>query len=382
MLFVLSSCGKKAEVKDKTEKDSLAPSMAEIQFSALKEIKRAINENDVQALKNALQDNNDVDLNQIQFESGETFLTSAIKNDFREIRNLLIDEGVSLEKSNAQKETPLIAAVIAGSVNSIKVLLDNKVDIEKKEISGNTALHMALKNSNDEIALLLIKQGANIYATDSKDRNALKLATEYKTKASLELIRTIMEMEHGAPDITSFKNILLKADHQSLKNVLARYPRLATERHYQEMNPLALLVGVPNEKDALKSAEILINHNANVNGPEEAEQTPLIKATVALKKGFANLYLSSNANPQLLDKDGKSALIHAVELNNPDLVELLLSYSAAERYSFRKNGKRISYNACETARETGRKFSQDDDEKRINERIKKSLDCGLLRRVF
>jgi ankyrin repeat protein len=383
LVLILSSCGKKAEVEDKAEKESLAPSVAEIRFNALKEIKRAINENDLEALKDVLQENPDVDLNQIQSETGETFLTTTIKNDFRLIRNLLIDEeSVSLEKTNAQKETPLIAAVIAGSENSVKVLLDYKVDLEKKEINGNTALHVALKKSNDQLALLLIKQGANIHATDSMERNALKLAIEYNCPQSLVLIKSIMEMEFGAPDITTYRNLLLRGDYQSLKNILARYPRIATDKLYQEINPLALLVGVREEREALKSAELLLKYDANVNGPEQAEQTPLIKATINLKKGFANLYLSSHANPQLLDQNGKSALIHAVELNNADLVDLLLSYSAAERYSLRKNGERITYNACETARETGRKFPDDSEAKKINERIRKSLDCGFLRWFF
>lgn len=383
LVLLLSSCGKKAEVEDRAEKESLAPSVAEIRFNALKEIKRAINENDLEALKTALLENPGIDLNQIQSETGETFLTATIKKDFRAIRNLLLDEeSVSLEITNAQKETPLMAAVISGSENSVKVLLDYKVDLEKKEINGNTALHLALKTSNDQLALLLIKQGANIHAADSMERNALKLATEYNCPRSLLLIKSIMEMEYGAPDITTYRNLLLKGDYQSLKNVLARYPRLATDKLYQEINPLALLVGVPEERGALKSAELLLKYDANVNGPAEAEQTPLIKATISLKKGFANLYLSSHANPQLLDQNGKSALIHAVELNNADLVDLLLSYSAAEKYSLRKNGKRITYNACETARETGRKFPEDSEAKKINDRIRKNLDCGILRWFF
>lgn len=145
------------------------------------------------------------------------------------------------------------------------------------------------------------------------------------------------------------------------------------------MNPLALLVDASNEKNALSSAELLIRFNANVNGPEEADMTPLIKATIRKKSGFADLYLSSNANPQLLDKDGKSALIHAVENNNLEMVQMLLSYSAAEKYTFRKNGKKITLSACDSAKATEKRLTSPED-REINEKIRRVLDCYIFRR--
>lgn len=356
--------------------------MAEARFNTLKELKEALNRNDFEALKKCLDKNPDIDLDEIIYETGETLLITAIKKDYREIRNLLIDEGVSLEKTNSNKETPLIAAVLADQENSVKVLLDLKVELEKKDINGDTALHAALKKSNDTLSLLLIREGASIYTLDAKEKNALRIALDNNVPESLNLIKSIMEMEIGSPDITMFRNILLSGDHHRLKNVLARYPRIATEKTYQFINPLALLVGVKDEINAFRSAELLIQYEANVNGPEGVDQTPLIKATISRKRSFVNLYLSSKANPQLLDKDGKSALIHAVEANNAELVDLLIAYSAAEEYTFRRNGRRITYKACDIAKKVGKTLGDDEAAKVTNKRIRESLDCGLLRRFF
>lgn len=375
----IASCGKKAEVKDTEAQDkNISPSTAEVNFYVLKEMKRTVYENDLEDLKKVLKENPNIDLNAIM-NDGDTYLTVAIKRDFREIRNYLIEKGASVEKVNVNKNTPLLIAVAKGMVNSVKVLLDLKVDMEKRNNEGDTALHIAIKNSQDEIALLLIKQGANIEALDGKNKTAVRLAEDFNVPNCLDLLRSILQVEIGAPDIASFRNILTQGDLKRLNNVLTRYPRLAND--YESINPLALVVEVKDENVAMRTAELLLNYEANVNGPKDAEVTPLIKATLNEKSKFANLYLSSNANPQLLDKDGKSALIHAIELNNLEMVDMLLSFSAVEKYTFRKDGKKITYNACEIARTTA-KGLKTDDEKLINTKIKNSLDCGFLSWLF
>lgn len=379
LLTAVTSCGKKAEVKDSATNDKeIAPSTAEVNFYALKEIRRAVTENDLESLKKTIRENPGIDLNAI-LTDGDTYLALAIKKDFRDIRNYLIEKGASIEKANVNKNTPLIIASTRGLVNTVKILLDLKVDLEKKNNDGDTALHAAIKNGQDEIALLLIKQGANIETLDGKNRSAIRLAEEFNLPLSLDLLKSILQVEVGAPDIASFRSILTQGDLKRLNNVLTRYPKIVND--YESINPLALLVEVKDENSAMRSAEMLIQYEANINGPQDAEITPLIKATVTEKQKFANLYLAQKANPQLLDKDGKSALIHAVELNNIEMVDLLLTYSAVEKYTFRKDGKKITYSACDVARAT-LKTLKTDEEKKVNEKIKDSLDCGFLRWLF
>jgi ankyrin repeat protein len=370
------SCGKKAEMNEKKSSDNLTPTLAEVHFKALKELKKSLSENNLAAVKKIIIENPGIDLNQTSSDSGETFLIISIKKDFRSIRNYLIEKGANLDLPNVNKETPLIAAVVHSQINSVKVLLDYKVDLEKKDMNGDTALHIALNNSNDEIALVLIRQGANIYSLDRKEKSPLKIAQENGLNQSIEALMTIMDLESGAPDLSTYRNIITQGDFKKLNYLLTRFPKIASDKIYQSINPLALLVEAKNEQNAIRSAEILLINKSNVNGPEEAEQTPLIRATVRQKKGFANLYLSSEANPQLLDKEGKSALIHAVQLNNSEMVDLLLSYSAVEKYTFRKDGKKITYNACTIAKEIALRLTTQ-SEKEANKRIRRSLDCGF-----
>jgi len=379
LALLISSCGKKTEEEEKSA-NSLKPTIEEINFNSFKEIQRAILSNDLESLKKELRDNPSIDLNQI-LHDGETFLTLAIKKDFRNIRNFLMEKGVNLEQANIHKETPLIAAVKTGRLNSVKVLLDNKVNLEKKEVNGDTALLAAIKNSYDEIALTLIKQGAKLDSRDKNELSPIELCQEYDVPQTKEMIQNILKIERGSPDIAGYRSVLLNGDHRNLKSLLERFPKVAVEPAYEAINPLAILSTINDEINALRSAELLIEYKANVNGPQNADYTPLIKATSLTKKSLANFYLSSKANPQLIDVDGKSALIHAIEVNNLELVKLLLSYSAVEKYTFRKDGKKITIDACDFVK-AARRTLQTPESKDENEKIRKILDCSFWSRIF
>lgn len=384
LLSLMSACGKKAEIEDqgKTDKSS-QETESEAYLKYRKSLKTAIENNDFPLLKKTIETNPSFDINEPFRITGETPLVLAIKKDRREIRNyLIIEAGAKVNLADDNRHTPLMAAAMGGHLNSVVILLNEKAELETRDSNGDTALHLALKNYKDDIALYLIKQGANINALDNRARNALSLAQQYNAQESLRFIRGILDLEFGAPDITAYRKILEDGDHQQLKKIVSRYPIVATDPTYDAINPLSLLVNVKNESNGLKSAEILIDNQANVDGPMGINEPPLIKATVNKKSSFVRLFLSAKAKTELKDETGKSALIHAVEDNNLALVDLLLSYSAVEKYSFRnKEGKNVSFNACEVARAV-KKNLQSDEDLETNRKIRKSLSCGFLGIVF
>lgn len=376
LAMTVCSCGKEAKVKDSnSDGRALTPSIVDDGY-LLKDLKTALLSNDVKAFTKLLDGNSEINLNQLIPGTGETLLSLAIINDYREIRNLLLEKGADPEALNALKQPPLITAVKHNRINSVKVLVGMNVNLDKIDFqTKDSALLMAIRNGNQEIAKLLISGGANLEVLDKDLKSSAQLAEEKNLKELSDLIRGILQASYGAPDIKSFRALIQEADVASLTTIISRYPNLPVD--YDVINPLTILLEVKNKFRAYKTAELLLKYHINVNGPIEAEETPLIKAIRGQRKPFASLFLRHNANPQLIDTEGKSALIHAIELNNAELVNLLLNHSAAEKYTFRKNGKKITYNACTTAKEVGKKLT-DANSKEINSQIKKSLSCGFL----
>ncbi len=70
----------------------------------------------------------------------------------------------------------LAFAVANGQSQSVKVLLDLGIDINKSTQKG-TALHAAAQRGNLELVKLLVGYGADINATDIRDQSPLIIAT-------------------------------------------------------------------------------------------------------------------------------------------------------------------------------------------------------------
>ena len=375
LMLVLSSCGKRPNVsKNNQPSSNITPTEAELYFNAFRELEFAVASNDLISLKRILAENSGINLN-IILNDGDTLLIKAIKKDFTEIRNYLLENNADPNIASINQETPLMVAINYNRQNSLKVLLDLNVNLDKKNKQGDTALHLALKRKLEPLALLLIKEGANLEIMDGQDKNAYSLAQNADLDDALELIHSILQVEQGAPDLITFRSLLGQGDFKTLNSVLSRYPNLATE--YQSINPFKILVNATNENIGIRSAQLLLDYNVPINGPSDAEITPLIMATIKEKKNFVLFFLVANADTQLTDKDGKSALYHAIHLNNLELVNLLLDYSANKTYSVRKNGKKFSFNACKEVRSAKKKLSSD-DQMLVNQQITESLKCGLL----
>jgi ankyrin repeat protein len=63
--------------------------------------------------------------------------------------------------SAAGTSLPLIDAVKAGNVESVRALIKQRVDVNAASPDGTTALHWAVKSNSRELAQLLIAAGAH-----------------------------------------------------------------------------------------------------------------------------------------------------------------------------------------------------------------------------
>lgn len=73
-------------------------------------------------------------------------------------------------------------------VSTLKLLLDDDVDIEIRNTWGETALLVAVKNINREAVQFLIDQQADTYAMDDSKQNAAYLAVQHENVEMLKLL--------------------------------------------------------------------------------------------------------------------------------------------------------------------------------------------------
>ena len=113
---------------------------------------------------------------------GNTGLHTASKNISKEIMDLLITSGADVNRQNDNKMSPLHFVVLSrGGANEdddpaldcLRLLLNNTADVDLRDHSGATALHLAAIRSEEGWVNALIEGGASLCAKTDKGEMAL-----------------------------------------------------------------------------------------------------------------------------------------------------------------------------------------------------------------
>lgn len=374
-LLLLAACGKAAKDAGTSEHEVTKNNTINPEPDHTSEaIKDSINNNNATELQK-LVSQNDVDIKHTKIE-GEPALISAIRKHAVDVIDYLIREGVSLEAMNGHEQTPLMVAVASNHFDIVMTLIRKKVELDKKDIDGDTALHMALKNRFENIAEVLIQHGANVNVTDRDNLRPIDIAENMGLHKTQEMIRKIMQVDIGAPDLHTFRSIIVAGDVSTLAKLLSKHEGLA--KSYESIDPLSLAIDVKSENSGQQITRLLLSgpQAVDVNGSKAADYSPLVKAALLNKPNFIQLLLSFRPNVEATDKQGKTALVYAVVNQDVESVDRLLGQKAKKDYSVKINGTKFSYDVCDVNRSIGKKL-KDKAAKEINKEIKDKLDCGF-----
>ncbi|KAK9268544.1 hypothetical protein L1049_000298 [Liquidambar formosana] len=123
----------------------------------------------------------------------------AQSGDFARFQKFLRDNPSLLNERNpVMAQTPLHVSAGYNSVEIVKFLLDwqgqEKIELEAKNMYGETPLHMAAKNGCNEAAKLLLAYGAFVEATANNGMTPLHLAVWYSLRADdCSTVKTLLE---------------------------------------------------------------------------------------------------------------------------------------------------------------------------------------------
>ena len=114
----------------------------------------------------------------------------------------IIREGIDLDLKNVDGNTALMGASrysnTTSSLDTVKLLIDSGANLELQDVNGNTALMIAVENSNTTSSLdtvkLLIDSGANLDLQDINGNTALIFAVENSnTTSSLDTVKLLID---------------------------------------------------------------------------------------------------------------------------------------------------------------------------------------------
>lgn len=379
-LLLSTSCGKEAATGKAQEKSTNEVRTSERKLRAEEELLRSVKENDTVSLRMTIFENPDLSVD-LRFENGFTLLTYAIYKKFHNIRTILLEKGASTDLVCLNEDypgfTPLMLASHLGNTNTINALLEARASINSQDELGDTALHKAIKNGYDEAAKLLIRAGADLRIENVRRETPFETARNLGRKDITELLQGLMNLEMGAPTIAAFRRILSDGDIVNYRKLLSLHPDIVKE--YAAINPLVLAVESTNELNAFEIAQSLIAKKLPVDGPEDSETTPLIRAIVLKKINFTELFLRYRPDLQKIDQHDRPALYYAIENNDDKLVELLMSSGADEKFdTWNKEGRKVAFRGCKVADLKQRELKTT-EEFVTNRRIQSLLHCRWTR---
>ncbi|MCS5707923.1 ankyrin repeat domain-containing protein [Candidatus Berkiella cookevillensis] len=233
-------------------------------------------------------------------------LLFSFRQNENEMAMLLMDAGANINVINKDGITPVMVAATNGNIKLIRELLKRNAQIDKINYAGDSALTLAIKKGEWEIASLLIKQGASV-------------GLDFMKKHLLTIIKEAKSFPHIA---ISFIEQMNESDVNQIMD---------------ENQSTALLWASQEGPPAV--AHALLAKNADIHHQNVLGNTALICSAMYNQKNIAMALLRHGAIAQSTNKDGKSPLMY---VNNLKLAKALIDKGASIEYCD-ENGQSALY---------------------------------------
>src|SRR6266403_2612882 len=112
-------------------------------------------------------------------DEGDTPLHAAAHSGSRDIAELLVGSGASLDIRNKNQQTPLYMACRSGKLDVSRFLIDRGSDINSRDGEGFTPLHVSSRFGHIEAARQMIDCGSDVNTRDANHWTPLHYASRY-----------------------------------------------------------------------------------------------------------------------------------------------------------------------------------------------------------
>ena len=269
----------------------------------------ALNFADVEALKILLERN--VDVNEVNRNGNRPLHNLILSSEYKNLDDvltcieLLLDNGASVLRKNDMGETPILSAIRGNYVEILELFIKRNLKLDLKDSYGNGPLHIAAYscNSNNEekkkkIFKLLLDAGIE---NDIKNDDGYTPIDILANQRVNPILFSILKGEYDFDNPNSTSN---------LTSAMSLHSAILSSNY-----------------DVIK-AHLEVGTDINEISEENNNSyglSPLGVACHILDFESVELLLKNGADPNLKNNDGQSAMDIAVENNNEDLINWLLT---------------------------------------------------------
>jgi uncharacterized protein len=267
-----------------------------------------------------------------------------ISGDENRIKEIFkVDANIDELDSNGR--TALHIATASKNNQIARLLLIQGADTNIQDKEGNTPLHLAINTENLEIIPDIISRGASIFIKDELGRTPFKLSSVKGLAYTKALISdsSIRSLDNNGKSILHFA--AEEGEFEIIEYLVSRNIDVNI-RDNKNLLPIDYTLTDKTSLNHAKSAALLIkNKSFNAGNREfdylyrilktddldfrfESNKTALHIAAESDHYGFMELFINQGANLELQDKPGNTPLHTAVVNNNLPIVKLLLNNGA------------------------------------------------------
>ncbi|AXK48099.1 hypothetical protein CRU87_01685 [Aliarcobacter trophiarum LMG 25534] len=248
-----------------------------------------------------------------------TVLQESIHNANKKIVRFLIQKINSFTNCDINGNNVLFDAIISGNINIIKKLVSlQKIDLNHKNIAGNTILHLENCYKNIDLALYLLNQGADPTIPNSKSISYLFFAVT-KGLSAFNFIKRASELGFNLNQKNSEnKNILMKAVEHFLQVIKTNQKE--------------------SQSELIKE---LVHQNINVQSIDNNNETIFFNITRSFDRDLIHYLLNNleklNLNRQNIDGLTVLTILILNGIANMDLIKLYIEKGANLEFKNRDN---------------------------------------------
>jgi ankyrin len=286
---------------------------------------------------------------------GEIVLRTAIIKGSPEIVKTLLDAGVSAKGTTTRGPTPLVVALNAhngrpaphsnglslgakdtsvpvpvltqpGRIEILEMLLNAGADPNAKAYYlGRTVLHQTTRLGDTETVGVLLKNGADVNAQDDAGETALHEAAR---EGHIDVVNLLLKHRADVDRVSpGGHTALFYASIQGHVDVVNALLDRGADVNGKSVDWTPLLAAIQRRQSGVIDA--LLKHGANVNVLSSQGDSPLHTATVRGDLNLIKVLLDHGANPNLKSKYGQTPLHQVAGTDLHDVAKLLLSRGAA-----------------------------------------------------